>query len=186
MKKTILAAMPAALALALVSPDAHATDLLLESGLSGHATEWRGDGGGYGSLKLGVRFWDIVGLHLQGRAGYGVVDDRVLTLISLGAQVWGDIAGVRPYGRVGFLHQHEESRSVIAGDYGSALLGIGEGIRHRAGVEGGLGVDIPFAATDTGFLFFANVDGSAKVFPDQLGPKVYAGGGLGLGFSYTL
>jgi hypothetical protein len=33
---------------------------------------------------------------------------------------------------------------------------------------------------------FGTVDASAKLFPDDLGPMVYAGGGLHLGMGYDL
>lgn len=177
------------LALALgtmaVSISAEAGDIRTEVGASAGGTGWRGDAIGYTSLKLGYRFIDVIGLYGQGQLGYGVVDERMLTCLSLGAQAWARLGITRPYARLSFVHQHEESLSVVAGDVGSAIFGIGEGIRHRAGGELGLGLDIPFAERDS-WEFYAAADAWAKWFPDDLGPAIYAGGGASLGVNYAL
>ncbi len=175
----------AALVVTLTAADAAAHDFRLEAGMSGFGTEWRGDGGGYGSLALAVRFADVAGVYLQGNEGYGAVDQRLLTLLSIGGQAWLDFGRFRPHARLGFTHQHEESLSVVANDFGSAIFGIGDGIRHRAGGEVGLGLDIGFWESGDN-SFYATVNGSARFFPDDLGPKVYAGGGLSVGFNYIL
>jgi hypothetical protein len=180
-----LIGLAAALAAWLATTEAGAHDFQLGLGMSGHGTEWRGDGGGYGSLKLGVRFIDLVGVYLEGREGYATVDQRMLTLVSLGAQVWGRLGITRPYARLGFLHQHEESLAVFTDDVGSALFGVGDGIRHRFGGELGLGLDVPFW-TRKDLSFFVGVEARGAVFPDDLGPLVYAGGGLNVGMSYEL
>jgi hypothetical protein len=180
-----LIGLAVALAAIASSEDARAHDFQLAVGMSGHATEWRGDGGGYGSLKLGFRFIDLVGVYLEGREGYATVDERVLTLVSLGAQVWGRLGITRPYARLGFIHQHEESLAVFADDVGSAIFGVGDGIRHRFGGELGLGLDIPFY-TKEDLSFFVAPEAKGAVFPDDLGPLVYAGGGVNVGLSYAL
>ena len=164
---------------------ARAGDFQLEIGLTGAATEWRGDAAVYSSLELGYRFADIVGIYAMGRLGYGAVDERMLTLLGIGAQVWGRIGVARPYARIGFAHQHEESLVVVRDDVGGALLGVGDGIRHRAGGEGAIGVDVPFFKRDQVQLF-GTVEGYALWFPNTQGPNVYAGGGIGLGMSYWL
>lgn len=172
--------------MALVSANAEAADFRLELGTTAAGTTWRGDVATYGHLKLGFRFFDLFGPYVQGQEGYGVVDQRLLTLVALGMQIWTPPLGpVRLHGRMAFVHQHEESLSVVAGDFGSALFGIGDGIRHRAGGEAALGVDLPLWSRND-FELFGAVDASAKLFPDDLGPIVYAGGGLTLGFNYAL
>jgi hypothetical protein len=140
----------------------------------------------YGSLKLEYRFIDLVGIYLAGQEGYAWVDDRMLTLVTIGGQMWGRIGPVRPYGRIGFLHQHEESLSVVAGDFFAAAFGVGDGIRHRSGVEAGLGVDVPVWEKKDAVQLYVVVDGSAKIFPDDLGPKVYGGGGLAFGSNFMI
>jgi hypothetical protein len=186
MTRHSIAGTACALAVFVAAPaTARATDYQLALGASAAGSEWRGDAIGYSSLKTGLRFGDIAGPYLQGRVGYGTVDERLLTLLSLGGQIWGRIGGTRPYARLAFLHQHEESMSVVAGDFGSALFGVGDGIRHRAGGELGAGLDIPLVRRDD-LTLFGTVDASAKLFPDDLGPMVYAGGGLHLGMGYDL
>lgn len=186
-KNTILriAAIGATTSFLAFSTPATAADFQLELGADATGTEWRGDFVGSGSLKLGFRFADIAGVYFQGREGYGLVDQRVITQVAIGGQVWGRLGGTRPYGRLSLLHQHEESIAVIAGDVGSMFLGIGDGIRHRFGGELGAGLQIPFWDKKD-LAFFAVVDGYAKLLPDDLGPWVQAGGGLGLGLNYAL
>src|SRR5262245_58651298 len=95
-------------ALTIGAGRAHAGELQLAVGLSGAGTSWPGDGAGVGSLRLGYRFMDLVGIYFLGKAGYGAIDDRVLLSLSVGAQIWGRIRSVRPFARVGLLHNHEE------------------------------------------------------------------------------
>lgn len=164
---------------------ASAGDFQLALGAAGAGTEWRGDAAVYSSLELGYRFADIVGIYAMGRLGYGSVDERMLTLLGIGAQIWGRIGVVRPYARLGFAHQHEESLVVVRDDVGGALFGVGDGIRHRAGGDAAIGVDVPFFRRDHVELF-GTVEGYALWFPNTQGPNVYAGGGVGIGMSYWL
>ena len=173
----------------LVASTAAADDhhLRLSASSNASGSTWEGDFASWVGGKVGARFIDLVGPYAQFQVGYGVVDDRMLSLLSLGGQVWlPNIAWARPFARLAFVHQHEESLSVVADDFGSALLGIGDGIRHRAGGELGLGVDIDIARVSESWQLYGAVDGSAKLFPDELGPMLYAGAGLNLGMSYTL
>lgn len=117
-------------------------EIVLAIGVGPGGTDWRGDATGYGSLKLGLRLVRVVTLFGQARLGYGAVDQRMLTMLSLGIELSA------PLGRVGYLrgfaawvHQHEESGASIGNEPGGALFGIGTGIRHRAGVQAGLGFD---------------------------------------------
>jgi hypothetical protein len=66
-----------------------------------------------------------------------------------------------------------------------ALLGVGDGIRHRAGLEGALGVDIPFKQLRS-WQFHATIEGIFTGIPDDKGPGIYAGGVVGLGFNFGL
>lgn len=167
------------------SSGAEAADFQLELGADAAGSEWRGDFTGSGSLKLGFRFIDLLGFYFQGREGYGLVDQRMITQLALGGQIWGRLGPTRPYARLAALHQHEESLSVVAGDVGTMLLGIGDGIRHRFGGELGVGLQVPFWKKRD-LQFFAGVDVYAKLIPDDLGPLVQAGGGLSLGLNYAL
>jgi hypothetical protein len=164
---------------------ADAVDLRLAAGLASQGSEWRGDVTGVGQLKLGVRFMKYVGICAEVRVGYGAVDQRMLTGLTLGVQGWLPMGGVFPYARLAFIHQHEESFSVVAGDVGKALFGIGDGIRHRAGGLAAVGVDIPLVRNNR-LQWFASVEAVASYFPGDMGPQGYWGGGVGIGFSYSI
>lgn len=153
------------------------------TGLGGSGTEWRGDGSIATQLKIGFRFIDIIGIYGDFGLAYADVDQRVITMFSIGVQAWARLGITRPFIRVSLVHQHEESLSVIAGDIGSALLGLGEGIRHRGGVGFGLGMDIP-VYTKNKLELFLTVEGFVKWFPGDMGPAVYAGGNLAFGMNY--
>ena len=167
------------------SREARAGDVQLDLGLGGEGSSWRSDGAGFGSLQLGYRFKDIIAPYFLARVGYGAVDQRMVTFLSLGLQAWARIGKVRPFARFGLVHQHEETMSSVADEPFGALFGVGDGIRHRAGLDGGLGVDIPFHKAKA-WEFHARVEALLTGFPDPRGPSIYAGAGLGLGFNYTL
>ncbi len=182
-KKTSAAVAVAFAALAAAG-DAMAGDARIELGGQGAGSNWRGDAAAWGSFGIAYRFADLIGPYGELGEGYGRVDQRMLTLLGIGAKVWlPKIGRTRPHLRLGFLHQHEESLSVVSHEYFKALFGIGDGIRHRAGGELGLGLDITLVQRKA-VLFYAVVDGAARVFPDHLGPMVYGGGGVSLGVSF--
>lgn len=180
-------ALTAALAaLALLFPRAAmAGDLRLNLSLSGAGSEWRDDPAAWGGLGLGYRFFDLVGVYALGRLGYGAVDQRMLTLLAVGAQIWGRLGPTRPFARVAFIHQHEEPMPAVEHNMGGAIFGVGDGIRHRAGAEGALGVDWTFHARKP-WSFFATAETSFAGFPNSSGPGWYVLGSLGLGVQYTL
>jgi hypothetical protein len=171
--------------LLLAAKPVQAGELRVEGTGSLALSQWRTDRLIHGSLKLGYRFIDLVGIYGSGRLGYGSVDRRMLTQISMGAQLWGKLGPLRPWIRLGLLHQHEESVSVIANDFGKALFGIGDGIRHRAGGEASVGSDLTLFEKDKLSIF-----GLGQVYmsfvPDDLGPRYYLGGGFGLGVNFQL
>jgi hypothetical protein len=181
---------PIVASLMLLAAPAGATDLELTGVLSGSKSTWRGDASVQGSLKTALRFGEVFAIYGLGKLGYGGVDQRLLTLVQLGVQIWplGDVdalAGASPFFRLGIAHQHEEPVSVVRGDPFSAIFGIGDAIRHRGGFEWAAGLDLPLAKDDSIEVF-----GSAEVifdwFYDNRGPSLYAGGGLGLGVSFEL
>jgi hypothetical protein len=185
-RSRFLAALFAFLAVFTLAPaKARAGDVQLDLGLGGEGSSWRGDGVGFGSLQLGYRFKDLIAPYFLARLGYGAVDQRLVTFLSLGAQVWGRIGKVRPFARFGLVHQHEETMSSVANEPFGAIFGVGDGIRHRAGLDGGLGVDIPFSKQKA-WEFHARVELLLTGFPDERGPAIYGGGNLGLGFNYAL
>lgn len=176
----------AALGLALSAPlPARATDVRLNLSLSGAGSEWRSDAAAWGGLGLGARFLDLIGIYALGRFGYGSVDQRMLTLLAIGAQIWGRLGPTRPYARIAFIHQHEEPIPAVEQNVGGAIFGVGDGIRHRGGAEGALGVDWTFYQK-LPWSVFANAEASFAGFPNSSGPGWYILGGVGLGIHYTL
>jgi hypothetical protein len=170
---------------ALSSGAARAGEVQVSTAVGGEGSSWHGDGAGFVGIKLGYRFLDLVAPYFLGRLGYANTDYRVLEMLQLGVQIWARLGIARPYLRAGLIHQHEEPWASVKGDSLGALLGVGDGIRHRAGFEGALGVDIPFKQWKA-WQFHATVEGFATGFPDAKGPVVYGGGTLGLGFNFAL
>ena len=187
MKTSFLrAALPTALiAFSLSIAEARAGDLQLDVAAGGQASTWRGDGGGFTSLQLGYRFADIAAPYFLGRLGYSVVDSRMLMMVALGAQLWGRLGNTRPYARIAFVHQHEEPMPAMEADPLGAMVGVGDGIRHRFGFEGGLGLDVPFYRSGAWELH-GRFEGLCTGFPDPRGPAIYGGGTAGLGFNYGI
>lgn len=137
------AALPAASAAPVAPSPPRRVELVLKLALLGGGTTWQGDGLGYGSLLLAARLFRVVSIYGQARLGYARVDQRILTLLSVGLEGTYPIRNKYwPFLRLGFVHQHEESLAAAAQDPLGTLLGIGTGIRHRAGLHGSLGCDI--------------------------------------------
>jgi hypothetical protein len=182
------AALAAALAFSAVSlgsAEARAAEVQFSALAGGQGSAWRGDGAGFVGLRLGMRFADIAGPYIMLRAGYANTDERILELLEIGGQVWARLGITRPYLRFGLVHQHEEPWAAVKGDVFGALVGVGDGIRHRFGFDGALGVDIPFKQYKS-FQFHATLEGILSGFPDPKGPAVYGGAAAGIGFNYGL
>lgn len=173
------------LAAAAHAAPVRAAEIQLSALAGGQGSAWRSDVTGFFGLRFGVRFKDVIAPYLMLRAGYANTDQRILELLQIGVQAWATIGPTRPYARFGVVHQHEEPWSAVKADAFGALLGVGDGIRHRGGFEGALGVDLPFKE-HKGFQFHATIEALVTGFPDVRGPKVYAGGLAGIGFNYAL
>ncbi|APR77106.1 Hypothetical protein A7982_02453 [Minicystis rosea] len=174
-----------ALAVTSVASIASAGEIQFSVLAGGQGSSWRTDGTGFAGLRFGYRFKDIVAPYILLRAGYANTDQRVLELVQIGVQLWAKIGSTRPYARFGLVHQHEEPWSAVKADAFGALLGVGDGIRHRGGFEGALGVDLPFKE-HKGFQFHGTIEAVLTGFPDVRGPGIYAGGIAGIGFNYAL
>lgn len=154
----------------------------LQASAGGGASDWRGDASIGSGLKIGYRPVDIFTVFFLGRLSYGTVDERLLTLVSIGGQFNLPLEDATPYLRLALAHQHEEP--LVNVDAG-ALLGIGDGIRHRGGFEAGLGVEFPLYEMPG-----VEVVGGAEAWLDWLvagfGPEIFAGGGLTLGIGFDV
>jgi hypothetical protein len=160
-------------------------EIQLSALAGGEGSAWRGDGAGFVGLRIGYRFLDVVAPYIMLRAGYANINQRLLELLQIGVQAWARIGIVRPYARFGFVHQHEEPWAAVEGDVFGALFGVGDGIAHRGGFEGALGMDVPFKQLKS-WQFHGTVEGFCTGFPDTKGPAAYGGAILGLGFNYAL
>ena len=119
------------------------------------------------------------------RLAYSPVDDRLMTYLSVGVTGYLPLRVVRPYARLAFAHQHEESQAAIHEEPGGALLGVGTGIRHRGGFAGALGVEAPVARQGKS-IFSIGGDLNATHFPDPRGPATYFGGTFWAALHYAL
>lgn len=154
-------------------------------GPSGLVSTWRGDGGAGGSGRLGLLLFGVLAPDAVMRLNYATVDDRLLTVLSFGLTGYVPLRTIRPYARAAFVHQHEESRAAIAEAPGNAALGVGPGIRHRAGFAGALGAEAPIAQRGRSTFTFGG-DVTASHFPDPRGPSTYVGGTLWITIHHAL
>ena len=163
------------------------TQAYLTAGLAGVRTTWSGDYGGGTALQLGIRANDYVGFYFLPRLGYAAVDERMTTFVSAGIKVWptGRSYAVEPYLRLAYAHQHEETMVIVRDDPISALFGIGDGIRHRGGLEGAIGAEFPLAAYER-IGIFAALESTTTWYYDTRGPHWYFGATGALGLSYDL
>jgi hypothetical protein len=128
-------------------------ELSVGVGVHGGATDWAGDPLGYGSFDIGLRLWRVVTPYVGAALGYARIDQRLLTRLTLGVGFGVTLADrFRPRGYVAFVHQHEESLASVAQQPFGAVLGIGNGIRHRAGVHVGVAFDFVLYRTPTSAL----------------------------------
>lgn len=160
-------------------------DVSTSVALGGIGSAWRSDGAFVGGLRTGIEFGDIAAVELLGRIGYATVDERLIELVGIGGRFTIPVDPVRPYARVGLVHQHESPVAGVPEDPFGALFGVGDAIRHRGGFEFGLGAAFPFAQTRY-FSFYAHAEAVVDWFPDERGPSFYAGGNAGVGFDYTI
>ena len=163
----------------------HKTEAFLATDYEGGSSSWPGDPAALSELRLGFRFMETGALYVQSGLGYAPVNNRELVQIALGGQLWLRLWKVKPFVRAAIIHQHEESTAAWKSDFGESLLGIGNGIRHRAGAEAALGLDIPFYRSEK-VEIDGNVEASAPWYPDNRGPHFYLLGGFGLGVHYAL
>lgn len=162
-----------------------AGEALLAAGPSGVASTWRSDVGVGTSLRLGYRFAQLVAVDSVLQSSYATVDQRMLSYVSIGATLYGRLGALRPHARLAAVHQHEEPLVAIKEEPASALLGVGNGIRHRAGATAALGADVIVHAKDR-LEWYLGGDAAFTYFPDTRGPHGLAALGAYLGLSYAL
>jgi hypothetical protein len=183
--RVLAASFALAVATLVAAGPAAAGEIQLASGPGVYGSSWRGDSSFGQALRVGYRFGDLVAIDTVGRLGYGSVDDRVITYLSLGGTLYGRIWKMRPYVRLAFVHQHEEPTPGVRDDPFGAVFGVGDGIRHRGGFGSSLGLDYPVLKKNKTEMVLG-LDTSGVWFPDPRGPKLYAGGSLWLGLNFDI
>ncbi len=154
--------------------------LALGLGASGGASGWSGDALGYGGFTAGLRLARVVTPFVGASLGYARVDQRLLTRLTFGVDVGVTLRErYRPRAFAAFVHQHEESMAAVAEQPGGAALGIGTGIRHRAGVYFGAGFDWRVRGGET-FELWVGPELSAMYLTYSSGPSWYVTGGVTL------
>jgi len=172
----------AAACLLLLATPARAGELDVSLGFDGSASEWDENIAGP-SLGVGWAFYPWLQVDFISRTSYAQVDERILTYLSLGIEAHHTIGPVRPLLRAGVVHQHEEPIAAVEDQPFQALLGVGDGIRHRAGLDLTAGLEVPLYQLDRGDLYSA-VQVGAAWFPDPRGPSWYAAAGLAVGLRW--
>lgn len=179
-------AATAALLLAAALPRAaHAGELVLETGPSAGVTTWRTDAFLAQGLRGGFRPIPQLAFDVEGRTGYATVDQRVTASIGLGMTVFFLTKDVRPFARLGLVHQHEESASNVREKPLETLSAVGPDVRHRSAATSSLGLEIRAMRQKQTEVFVA-ADAFAALFADGRGPSLYGGGELWLGLHYAL
>ena len=185
-KLCLAAALAAAAAISLASREAHATDFYVEGSVSGGGSTWGTDPNVQGALRTGFEFVDIVSVDFQARLGYAAVDERLLEMVGIGTKLALPFETVIPHVRLHAVHFHEVPVAAMTEDPAMHVLGVGDGIRHRFGFEGALGLSYVFAIVDR-TRFLAQAEAYVDAFPDDgKGPMVYGGAGLGPARPYDL
>ncbi len=170
------------------APAARAADSV-QVALGGGAakTEWSKDAAANTSLKLGYAPYDYLTFYGMTRLGYASTNTRIYEFFSFGAQLSttafdGD---VRPFARVSACHQHEETVDLLRAEPVGALAGVANGLHHRTGFEGGVGLEVALLREGPSEIF-ASIEGTNIWFFDSNGPHFYWGAGAALGFNYEL
>jgi hypothetical protein len=168
------------------SKPAEAADVLVSTGAAARASSWRGDVGGGGELRFGLRMARVAAFDVGVREELSTIDQRLNTGLFLGFAGYVPLGRVRPLARVYGVHQHEEGLVSVRAHPLGAVFGIGPGIRHRAGVGGALGFEAALGRRlGVDWVFVTTVD--ATHFPDaSLGPSNYLGLGIALGIAVPI
>ena len=134
------------------------------------------------SIHLGFRPHPNVSFNTVGRLSYATVDERLVTHISIGVTGYLPFRSVEPYLRIAAIHQHEESVAVVADVPFKAILGIGEAIRHRAGLGTSLGANFGFE----GKRWSMGPELEARIFFERsLGPELFVAMSLWGRYDFT-
>lgn len=185
MTRRLLPALAAAAILVAWGTRAEAGELSLELGPMVRKSSWRGDWTAGGQLGAGYRFKGRLSVDFVGWEELARVDRRVNTGLSLGVTGYLRWEKARPFLRLYAVHQHEEGLVSVKAHPFDTVIGIGPGIRHRAGLGTFVGAEVPLRRSDA-LEWYASGAGTLTWFPDTaLGPGTYVGvfGAIGLHYA---
>lgn len=111
------------------------------------------------------------------REGWYLGDSRSVGALFVGARYTPPGPA---FARVGFAHHHEVPKEAFFAAPGTSIAGTGEGIRHRSGLEAGVGLWGPVSTPVFDGRMGWAVDLSGTWLPDDKGPAAYALIELGL------
>jgi hypothetical protein len=169
---------------AAIAGSASAGALDLGFGPQGTLTAWPGDHGRGAAIAATWWFRPWIGAAFIGKEQYATVDDRFLSYFSLDVALRQPLGWLRLTGTLGLVHQHEESRAAVMDQPFQAVLGVGDGIRHRGGGRIGGSLAWPFRRHGHGDFYLAlDLDGTAFLESTR-GPRWMASAGLSVGFTY--
>lgn len=173
------------IALGATAP-ARGAELQVELAPAFKKSTWAGDSGGGAQLRIGFRFIRWLALDVGVGEELHAVDLRLITALSIGLTGNFSLGRTRPLLRLYFVHQHEEGLVSVKQSPFTTLIGIGDGIRHRAGAGLDLGVEVLLLSRPKWQLFIAPAL-TATIIPDtELGPAAYVGLHIGLGFNLPI
>ena len=184
-RPTLARRLPWLLLPLLLTSRADAGELVVATGPSAGITTWRTDAFLTQGFQAGYKPIERLAFDVAGRAGYGTVDQRMMAGIGLGVTAYVLTGGLRPYARLGLLHQHEEPVSNVREKPLETLSAVGPDVRHRSAAQTSIGLEIRAVRVKKTEVFFA-VDALATFFADSRGPSVYGGGQLWLGMLHGL
>jgi hypothetical protein len=174
----------------LLSSRASASEIRASVGPSAGVSSWRSDYGVGTAFRASYKFGTRVSADFGTGFGYNTVDTRFVTQILAGVSLYQPIGNSRLV--LGFFgtHQHEESVASAMKQPIGVLFGVGDGVRHRAGVGSSVGFEFPLLQTRKNDALVSEWLGGVAVDAAYLfhgtGPTYMGAARLSLGFSYGL
>lgn len=126
-------------------------------------------GGVLGVGYVSVRFAPSAYLDLGGRTGFLLGPVREVSGVNVNLRLH---TGPHLFWRAGLVHQHETVWDVFVSDPVGTVIGAGDGIGHRSGLDAGVGYRWTLPAVSTSAVH-VGVAGMGIWLPDDDGPRVY-------------
>ncbi len=172
----------------LLSATAHAEERWLLYGTSGGGGRLvrGGAGGTVGHAGVRYRLSRAWWIDAQVGEGFFTPPQEVMGRFGVGARVEATRLAVRPSFYAGFSHGHETTVDHAKHDPAESLFAVSPDLRHRTGLEAGVGITSPPFRVVNGARWSVVLlaRGSATYFGDALDTPLYLLGDVGLGVSF--